>query len=99
MVFYDNQREPKVFKLSKQALMISQLPQDDNPFDNDRCESRLGHREAKQNTHNQKIYIENDEKNRSHRGFDDSTSRVDESVYDELLNEGLVLNNYSKNMI
>ena len=57
MVFYDNQREPKVFKLSKQALMISQLPQDDNPFDNDRCESRLGHREAKQNTHNQKIYI------------------------------------------
>ena len=99
MVFYDNQREPKVFKQSKQGLRISDLPQDDNPFDNDRCESRLGHRENKQNTHNQKIYIENDEKNRSRRGFDDSTSRIDDSVYDELMNERLIMDNHSKNLI
>lgn len=80
-------------------MRISELPQDDNPFDNDRCESRLGHRENKQNNHNQKIYIENDEKDRSRRGFDDSTSRVDESVYDDLMNERIILNKHGSNLI
>jgi len=80
-------------------LRISELPQDDNPFDNDRWESRLGHRENKQNNHNQKIYIENDEKDRSRRGFDDSTSRVDESVYDDLMNERIILNKHGSNLI
>ena len=80
-------------------MRISELPQDDNPFDNDRWESRLGHRENKQNNHNQKIYIENDEKDRSRRGFDDSTSRVDESVYDDLMNERIILNKHGSNLI